>query len=280
VGPREWRPGDDAPAGRPGLIAADLDGTLLPYSLVVPDGMAAAIAAVRAAGIVFVICTGRMFRSVRRVAGQLGLRDGPVVCYQGAMVCDLASGERLLHRPIEREVAAEVVRHLRDLGRHLNAYIDDELCVDEVDTWARRYAEAAEVGITETDDLEAAVLAREPTKFVVLSEADDLDRLAPELARHWRGRLRVTRSQPNYLELVDPRVSKSGTLEWLCARMALDAAASVACGDAENDVDMLRWAGTGVAMAAAAPGVRAAADVVVRQEELPALLLALADARS
>ena len=263
---------------RPDLVACDLDGTLLTPELESTPGLPGALAALEAAGVPFLICTGRMFRSARRVAAQLGLSRGPVVCYQGAMVADLGTGERLLHRPMDGEVAAAVVRRLRDLGRHLNAYIDDQLYVEQLDEWARQYAEYAEVGIELVDDLAAEVVARPPTKFVVLSEPEDVDVLLPRLQEEWRDRLYVARSQASYIELAAPGVSKSGALQWLCDREGLRRERTVACGDAQNDLDMLRWAGLGVAIAEAAPDVRAAADLVVARAGLPALLERLAAA--
>lgn len=263
---------------RPDLVAADLDGTLLTPGLEASPELPGALAALEAAGAPFLICTGRMFRSARRVAAQLGLRHGPIVCYQGAMVADLGTGARLLHRPMNGEVAAAVVRRLRELGRHLNAYIDDQLYVERLDDWARRCAEHSEVGIELVDDLAAAVAARPPTKLVVLSEPADVDVLLPRLQEEWRGRLYVVRSQPSYIEIAAPGVSKSGALQWLCDRDGLRRERTVACGDAPNDLDMLRWAGLGVAMAEAAPEVRAAADLVVPRAGLPALLASLAAA--
>jgi hypothetical protein len=263
---------------RPDLVASDLDGTLLTPELEASPELPAALAALGTAGIPFLICTGRMFRSARRVAARLGLQHGPIVCYQGAMVVDLGTGARLLHRPMDGELAAAVVRRLRELGRHLNAYIDDQLYVEQLDDWARRYAEYAEVGIELVDDLAAAVTARPPTKFVVLSEPADVDALLPQIQREWGERLFVARSQPSYIELAAAGVSKSGALQWLCDREGLRRERTVACGDAQNDLDMLRWAGLGVAMAEAAPEVRAAADLVVPRAGLPTLLAKLAAA--
>jgi Cof subfamily protein (haloacid dehalogenase superfamily) len=263
---------------RPDLIASDLDGTLLTPELESPPELPGALAALEAAGVPFLICTGRMFRSARRVAAELGLSRGPIVCYQGAMVADLGSGERLLHRPMDGDVAAAVVRRLRELGRHLNAYIDDQLYVEQLDEWARQYAEFAEVGIELVDDLAAEVAARPPTKFVVLSEPADVDILLPRLQEEWRDRLYVARSQASYIELAASGVSKSSALQWLCDREGLRRERTVACGDAHNDLDMLRWAGLGVAMAEAAPEVRAAADLVVARAGLPALFARLAAA--
>jgi Cof subfamily protein (haloacid dehalogenase superfamily) len=263
---------------RPDLVASDLDGTLLTPELEFSPELPEALAALEAARVPFLICTGRMLRSARRVLAQLGLCRGLIVCYQGAMVADLGTGERLLHRPIDGEVAAEVVHRLRNLGRHLNAYIDDQLYVEQLDEWARQYAEFAEVGIEVVDDLAVEVAARPPTKFVVLSEPADVDVLLPRLQEEWQGRLYVARSQASYIELAAPGVSKSGALQWLCEREGLRPARTVACGDAPNDLDMLRWAGLGVAMAEAAPDVRAAADLVVARAGLPALLARLASA--
>ena len=171
---------------------------------------------------------------------------------------------------------AEVVRHVRAMGRQLNAYIDDLLYVEQVTEWARRYAEHVEVAIDTVDDLEAEVLRRPPTKLVLVTSSADVDEILPGLQERWRGRLYVTRSQPDYIEFADGSVSKSGALAWLCARLGVARGAVVALGDGMNDVDMLEWAGLGVAVAEAAEPVRAAADLVVPRAAIPALFEDLA----
>jgi Cof subfamily protein (haloacid dehalogenase superfamily) len=262
--------------GRPALVAADLDGTLLGRDLTWAHGLPQSLADLRAAGVRVVICTGRMYQSARRVVARFGLDEGPVVCYQGALVADLASGAWLRHVSMDGETAAEVVRHVRAMDRQLNAYIDDLLYVEQVTEWARRYAEHVEVDIATVADLEAEVLGRPPTKLVLVTSAADVDEILPGLQERWRGRLYVTRSQPDYIEFADGSVSKSGALAWLCARLGVSREAVVTLGDGMNDVDMLEWAGLGVAVAEAAEPVRAAADLVVPRAGVPALLTELA----
>lgn len=263
---------------RPDLVASDLDGTLLPPDLEFTAETIAGVRRLHEAGITFVICTGRMLRSTRRMAARLAIEDGPIICYQGALVADLGSGEWLLHRPVSQEMAADVVRRARDIGRHLNVYVDDRLFVEQLDDWARRYAEYAEVAVNAVDDLLTVVADKAPTKLVITTEPDDAAALTPELQRRWEGRLVVTRSQLPYIEITDVCATKSHALEFLCTRLGLRRERTVACGDGLNDVDMLRWAGLGVAMAQATPAVREVADLVVAQDELGGLFARLAAA--
>jgi Cof subfamily protein (haloacid dehalogenase superfamily) len=261
---------------RPALVAADLDGTLVDRAVTWADGLPEALAELRASGAATVICTGRMLQSVQRVGARLGVTDGPVVCYQGALVADIGTGEWLRHTPMDGAAAAEVVRHVRDMGRQLNAYIGDRLYVEELTPWARRYAEHVEVDIDVVPDLEAEVQAAPPTKLVLVTGADDVEGILPGLQRRWAGRLYVVRSQPEYIEFTDASVSKSGALAWLCGRLGVTREDVVSLGDGMNDVDMLRWAGLGVAVAEAAQPVRDAAGLVVPRAAVPALLRELA----
>ena len=262
---------------RPELVASDLDGTLLPPTLEIVPRTLAGVRRLRECGVPFAICTGRMFRSARRVAAQFELTEGLVVCYQGALVADLGSGEWLQHVTIDPPLAAEVVRHAREIDIHVNAYVDDELNVEQDDSWARRYAEYAEVGMTVADDL-LAVVAAPPTKFVLCAEPQRVDVLLPELQALWRGRLYVTRSLPHYIEICNVAATKSAALEFLCRRLGARRERTVACGDGLNDLDMIAWAGLGVAMAEAAPAVREAAGLVVEREALGDLFCRLAEA--
>jgi hypothetical protein len=261
----------------PDLVASDLDGTLLPPSLEFTPQTTAGVRNLRGAGVPFVVCTGRMFKSARLVIARLGITTGPIVCYQGALVADLATGEWSRHLPIPADVAAEVVVVMRELRRHVNVYVGDELFVEQNDGWARSYAEYAEVGLNVVPDL-LAVVTTPPTKIVVSTDPDDVTKLLPELQARWDGRLYVTRSLPHFIEISDPLATKSAALAYLCERLPAAPERTVACGDGWNDVDMIRWAGLGVAVAEATDDVRATADLVVPRDGLGELFNALAGA--
>jgi Cof subfamily protein (haloacid dehalogenase superfamily) len=269
---------DAVPLRRPQLVACDLDGTLLGPELVFTAETRSGVAALRAADVEVVVCTGRMFQSARPRAAELGLRSGPIVCYGGALVADRASGEWLRHEPIDGEAGAALLRYARERGLHVNAYVDDELHVEDDDRWTRWTAEYADVGVTLVDDL-LPVVVRGSTKLVIAADPDEAARIAPEVSRRFAGRLRAATSLPHFVEINAATESKSGTLEWVrteLLRVAGDR--TVACGDGLNDTDMLEWAAFGVAMAEGAEATRRVAQLVVPRARLGELFRRLASA--
>jgi len=240
-----------------------------------------AIAAVRARGAHVIVVTGRMFRGVQPYLEQTGL-DDPVVCYQGAVVADPLSGEFLRHVPIPREVALEAIDAVVAAGFHVNCYVDDLLYVAEVTPEARAYADFQSLEIHAVGPLHEW-LRDDPTKLVAVGDPKALDTLEAELKPRFRGRLFVSKSLPYFLEFAHPDVSKGSGLQFVADRLGFTAAETVACGDGENDRELLDWAGFGVAVANAHPDILARADLVVpdvEHEGVATLLEAYLDSAS
>ena len=199
-----------------------------------------------------------MFRSVRPYLEQAGI-DDPVVCYQGAAVVDPGSGDFLLHEPIELGVAREAIALLQDAGHAPNCYVDDELFVAEHTAYSRAYADFQHLPVTEVGDL-LAWLERPPTKLVAVGDPEELPQLRERLAGALDGRLFLTTSLPHLLELGNPGVSKGTGLAFVAGLAGFEAAATVAFGDGENDIELLDWAGFGVAVGNGNAALRARAD--------------------
>jgi Cof subfamily protein (haloacid dehalogenase superfamily) len=224
-----------------------------------------------------VVVTGRMFRAVRPYLQQARL-DDLVVCYQGAVVADPA-GEFLLHVPIPLAQARQAMDAVLAAGFHLNCYVDDQLYVAELTPAARRYADFQQLEIHVVGDLRAW-LARDPTKLVAVGDPDALDELEAELKPRFAGRLFISKSLPYFLEFAHPDVSKGSGLAFVADRLGFRPEETVACGDGENDRELLDWAGFGVAVANAHEDVLARADLVVpsvEEEGVAALLEAYLD---
>ena len=227
-----------------------------------------------------IVVTGRMFRSVRPYLVEAGI-DDPVVCYQGAVVADPRTGEFLRHEPIPLELARETIAVLGEEGFHVNCYVDDELYVDEVTPEAERYAGFQNLPLHEVGDL-TAWLSAPPTKLVAIDDPDLLDGLEARMKARFDGRLYISKSLPFFLEFASPEVTKGSGLGFLAEHLGFTRERTVAFGDGENDVELLEWAGFGVAVANAHPRVLAVADWVcpsAAEEGVAQVVDALLDSR-
>ena len=212
-----------------------------------------------------IVVTGRMFRAVLPYVQEAGL-DDPVVCYQGAVVADPTTGEFLRHVPIPREVALEAIDAVVAAGFHVNCYVDDELYVAEVTPEARAYADFQGLEIHAAGPLHEW-LRDDPTKLVAVGDPQALDGLEDVLKPRFAGRLFVSKSLPHFLEFAHPDVSKGSGLQFVADRLGFTPAETVACGDGENDRELLDWAGFRVAVANAHEEILARADLVVPDVE-------------
>jgi hydroxymethylpyrimidine pyrophosphatase-like HAD family hydrolase len=186
-------------------FACDLDGTLIGKDGVLRPRTRAAIARAQAAGLPFLVATGRMFRSVERYLTDAGIPE-PVVCYQGAAVVDPATREFLLHEPLDLDVAREAIAALGERGFSPNVYGDDQLFVARETEYSRAYSGFQHLPVTEVGDL-LGWLDRPPTKLVQVADPRVLAELRPGLERRFDGGVFITTSLPYLLELGNPSVT-------------------------------------------------------------------------
>ncbi len=201
-----------------------------------------------------------MFQSVRRYALEAGL-DDPVVCYQGAVVAEPQSGRWLRHVPIPLELARETIDALQSEGFGMNCYVGDELYVAEITPEARRYADFQHLELQPVGDL-LGWLEEPPTKLVVIDDPEVLDGLEARMKERFAGRLYISKSLPYFLELASADVTKGAGLEFLAGVLGFSPKRTIGFGDGENDVDLLEWAGYGVAVENAHERVKAVADLI------------------
>ncbi|MGI5940179.1 MAG: Cof-type HAD-IIB family hydrolase [Thermoleophilia bacterium] len=248
----------------PRVVAADLDGTLLPLLLdstqALTPATVAAVRILREMGIVVILATGRMFRSAARFATNLGLA-GPVAAYQGALIREVGTGRLIHHDPISLEMAQEILALLEPRGLTVNLYIDDELYVAAKNTDTERYESLSGIRAHSVGSL-STFLDRPTTKIGVSGEPAVIDALLDEIRSSYEKRISALKTWPFFLELASPTATKGRALQMLGGLLGFEASDVLAFGDSYNDVDMLAWAGTGVAMTGAPPEVLAVADVV------------------
>jgi hypothetical protein len=222
-----------------------------------------------------------MFQSVRRYALAAGI-ETPVVCYQGAVVADPVTGEFLRHVPMPLAEAREAIAAVEETGFTILCYVDDELYVARETKETDAYAGFQHLQVHVVGDL-LDWLPKAPTKLVTVADPDELDVLEARLKEHFAHRLYISKSLPYFLEFANPGVTKAAGLSFLAERLGFAQDRTVGFGDGENDVELVDWAGYGVAVANAHRRVVAVADFVcpsVDEEGVAQVIEAFIDSRA
>lgn len=243
----------------PRVVASDLDGTVVRSDGTVSDRTRAAMVAVEAAGATFVMVTGRPVRWMGRIADETGHR-GLAVCANGALLYDLHTEQVVRSWLLSSVAAREVTESLRQAlpgiafaveRLHLGFAHEPEYRPrwDSTDPLTQGPVEQLL-----SDDV-VKLLARH-------SELGSDELLAAARSAVPEGAELTHSSSDGLLEISAVGVSKASGLATVCEGLRVQAADVVAFGDMPNDLPMLAWAGTGVAVANAHPEVLAAADEV------------------
>jgi Cof subfamily protein (haloacid dehalogenase superfamily) len=242
------------------LVVVDLDGTARSRRLGITPGVYGAIAAARARGVQVCVATGRMWRSAEPWIRALGV-DSPAILYNGGQVLDFDEARTLYERRLPgtaARAALDLIRRDSEVQPHL--YVDDRVLVERPHPLTEAY--------TRDDGLTAEVvpsfepfLARDPYKVLVIGPEDRVQRLQ-HAVRSASLPVHAVQSEPVYLEILPPGVSKGEALRAMCVALGIPLEQTIAIGDNWNDVEMIEAAGLGVAMGHAPEGVRARADYV------------------
>jgi hypothetical protein len=251
------------------LIALDLDGTLLDDRKQLPAENREALQEADRRGILVSIASGRMVSSIEPIERQLGI-DCLLIAYNGAMVMGQSRKGRpvLVHRPIPAEIAEFFIRFSREQDYLLNYYHEDRLYAEagpQSRPFMELYSSRTGAAYNLVDSLEKAFAGVCPTKLMLLTERRERDRLHEDLGSRFAGRAFITKSEPEYLEIMAAGVDKGSAFSLIANHYGIPADEIMAVGDAENDVGMLQAAGLGVALANSAPDARAAADVITER---------------
>jgi HAD superfamily hydrolase (TIGR01484 family) len=257
---------------RPKLVALDIDGTLLKWVAgggitheVVPAAVYQAVQRVLAAGTHVVLASGRAPHSMTAIAEQLDLRDP--LTPDGRLWIVASNGSVLVRHPPMEIVREETFDAAPAVHAVLEKHPDALVAIEERGVGYRVSAPfppgelGGELIVTQLDDLVSApvsrVIIRDPQ-----ATSDDFVAMAAQLGLHGTD---YVVGWTAWLDLSPVGVSKGSGLAYVAEQLGMGAEDVLAIGDGRNDIEMLTWAGRGVAMGQAVQEVKDAADDVTGQ---------------
>ncbi|ADU50307.1 Cof-like hydrolase [Thermaerobacter marianensis DSM 12885] len=260
----------------PYLIALDVDGTLLDSGGRLRPRVKNAVRAAVDAGHYVVLATGRRWVATRPFAQELGLK-APCIVHNGAVAVDPLTDQPVWRQPLPTEFARQAILKARELGVSLFFHDLDHPHGDRMlyEPGARLpkaswFFEAGRLTQEVPDLMEWLQVGA--VRVLVRDRQEGADAFRRWITAEWGDAVRVlagTDLEPGIyaVEVSDAPVCKGWALERLAAHLQIPVERVVAVGDWDNDIEMLQFAGLGVAMANGSPAARAAARRVTASND-------------
>ena len=250
------------------LIVTDMDGTMFTTEKTITPRAMRAIREARSRGVEFTVATGRNRAAIDTILERLDI-TAPVIVGNGAFIQD---ARQFYHREVmSDEDILSVMEVTRELGCSFFAFDADRVYCER--TPASRHAAAIWLsgivtpGLAESFcwfDTSAEVFkaVRGRTAKLLVIEHDLKKNRRIRTAIEQRCNVMIVNAEPANLDISNPGVSKGKAILELGRILGIDREQIMALGDAENDKEMMEYAGLGVAMANAVEETKAAADFV------------------
>ncbi|MFI5710499.1 HAD family hydrolase [Kribbella sp. NPDC051620] len=243
---------------RPKAVALDIDGTLIDHDERLSPAVVDAVRRT-AAQVPVILCTGRSWQTTKPVAETLGLPDGFVVSSNGARTLRFPSGEVVDERTFDPTTVIASVREHAPNARMAVEEFDGSYLVTEPFPEGD-LGSSATIRVVSDAELAPAPVTRLIIRDPEQSESDFVQ-LAERLGLHGVG---YFVGWTAWLDIAPEGVDKSTGLKVALAQYGLEADDLLALGDGRNDIEMLVYAGLGVAMGSAPDEVKVKADEVTK----------------
>ncbi len=241
------------------LIAVDMDGTLLNHEGKLTERTVKAAKAAMEKGAKFVLSSGRMPGALKAFAGELGV-NAPCVCFNGGAAVNVFTDEVFYQTPVPIELAKDIAKTAESMSLYIHAFINGGYIAPEYNEKTAAYEKLTTVKATVVNGKVSENLTEAPMKVLILDTPEGVEKVLPTLQEKFKGRASIMRSQKHLIECVDKNTSKAGALEHLISVLGIQKEETVAFGDGQNDLEMLKWAHESYVMDNASDAVKTACD--------------------
>lgn len=260
------------------LIAIDIDGTLLTTKKELTERVKAAIRRAREKGVYIVLCTGRPLPGVTSLLQELDLvndRDF-VITYNGSMIQQTGNGAILAEFSMSYEDLERVAKYAEAHGLHYHAIDHEAIYVptEDIGYYSQYESELTGMPIAQVS-LQDIPSDKTFTKMMYIEQPELLAPFVENLPKELTDHYTLLRSAPFYLEVLHPKASKGQAVATLAAHLGFEQSQVMCIGDNENDLDMIEYAGIGVAMGNAVDSVKSVANHITATNDEHGVALAI-----
>ena len=251
------------------LIAIDMDGTLLREDKSVSERTKNAIKLAKEKGVYVVIATGRPIDGVSRYLEELDMlgENDYVLSYNGGLVLKTKSREVVSKTVLTGSDLHYLHNLSKELGVNIHAFSEVHGLITPKNS---KYTEVEaningiRIAINDYSDIEDD---HSIIKVMMIDEPEVLQKAIDNLPKEVYEKYTVVRSAPFFLEFLNKKVNKGTGVELLAKHLNIKQEEIMTFGDAGNDLDMIVYAGMGVAMANAFDEVKEAANYITDSNE-------------
>jgi len=251
----------------PRLLALDLDDTLLRSDLTISYQTRNAIKKAEAAGVVVVLASGRIPAAMEQFAGLLGLhkRQGYLICNNGTLIQESQTGKIVYEIRMDAKTALTAFDLADAEGFPVQIYEDDIMYVSRHNEYTGYDQKLTGLRQVVVENFRAMV-GGGCHKLLIPGDPKLLPPLESILRTYLGDGITIFTSKPYFLEILPHNTNKGTALEKVANLLGINQKDVMAIGDSMNDEAMLRWAGTGIAMANSDDRIKNIADLVTTRD--------------
>lgn len=244
------------------MICLDIDGTLLNSNHEITETTKEVIKkASNERNIAIILVSARMPKGILFLQKQLGIEQ-PIICYSGALILDDRK-EILSKNIIDAKDLQSIYEIALNEKVHISLYKNDEWYVEKMDYWAQQESDITNIipVIANFNTLIETWKKNDtgPNKILCMGEAHEINCLRGKVKDY---DLNIYPSKTTYLEIMPKEASKTSAINVLRKKFGVEREEILAMGDNYNDIDMIEYAGIGIAMGNAPEKVKKCANQI------------------
>lgn len=248
------------------LIATDLDGTLVTDDKNLTDKTIENVKKALKKNVKIMISSARAFYRLEKYIDELDLRKANqyTICFNGAMIIENITGKVLYSKNLDKKEVNEVIKLGKKINIPIMLYSKNAHCVEKIPEVIQKNKNSKGMNL-KIENFNKIDFDKEENyiyKIVFMDKPEKIIEIRKNIPKEIIEKYEVTSSVPEYIEIVKKGIKKSEAIKFIINKCKIKQEEVIAIGDGENDIEMIRFAGLGVAMDNADNYVKENADYI------------------